>query len=556
MAKTKIVIVGGVAAGASAAAKARRCSEEAEILILEKGPFISYANCGLPYYLSGIIPKRDHLIVVDPPFFKQRFNVEVNTGHEVLAIDRAAKTVTVRDTVRDRSFAEPYDKLILTTGSTPVIPPLAGVELPFVFTARTLSDTDRLFRFLLERSPRRAVVIGSGLIGIETAENLVARGIETTMIARRGQILSFLDPEMAEQVARHCEVKGLHPLVNERVAAIRQDHGRGVVETESGKAIEADLVVLAVGVRPNVTLAKEAGLTIGITGGIKVDEGMRTSDPDILAAGDCVETVHLVTGAPALLPMAAAANKGGRAAGANALGRDLRLPGATGTVIVKVFDLTVAITGLSERQAAEAGGNPFVSYVVAPHHAGYYPGAQSMQMKIIASANSGRLLGAQIVGREGVDKRIDVLACALYNRMRAEDLIHLDLAYAPPFSSARDLVIVAGALAQNYRAGDWRPITPVALRERLTAQDKSFTLLDVRTPIEVKSGVIAGARHIPVDQLRERLGELDPTRETIVYCRVGLRAYLANRILAQHGFDKLLTLSGGTAAWPYELERP
>ncbi|MDA8418544.1 MAG: FAD-dependent oxidoreductase, partial [Desulfobacteraceae bacterium] len=305
MAKTKIVIVGGVAAGASAAAKARRCSEEAEILILEKGPFISYANCGLPYYLSGIIPKRDHLIVVDPPFFKQRFNVEVKTGHEVLAIDRVAKTVTVRDAVRDRSFAEPYDKLILTTGSSPVIPPLAGVELPFVFTAKTLSDTDRLFRFLLERSPRRAVVIGSGLIGIETAENLVARGIETTMIARRGQILSFLDPEMTEQVARHCEAKGLHPLVNERVAAIRQDNGRGVVETESGKAIEADLVVLAVGVRPNVTLAKEAGLTIGITGGIKVDEGMRTSDPDILAAGDCVETVHLVTGAPALLPMAA-----------------------------------------------------------------------------------------------------------------------------------------------------------------------------------------------------------------------------------------------------------
>lgn len=555
MAKVKIVIVGGVAAGASAAAKARRCSEEAEIIIFEKGPFISYANCGLPYYLSGTIAKRDSLIVVDPPFFKKRFNVEVKTGHEVLSIDRETRTVLVRDVASGQTFSEGYDKLILTPGATPVVLPVPGVDLPFVFTAKTLDDIDRIHSFLEERQPQRAVVIGGGLIGMETAENLVLRGIETTVVEFLPQVLPFLDQEMAEVVHRHCDSQHLCLVLNEKVAAIREIGGQGQVETAAGGIIPTDLVIMAVGVRPNVGLARAAGLAIGVTGGIKVDDEMRTSDPDILAAGDCVETVNLVTGQPALMPMAAPANKGGRAAGANALGRAIRMPGATGTAIVKVFDLTVAVTGLSERQAIAAGFTPYVTYVIGQHHAGYYPGGQSMQMKTIACADSGRLLGAQIVGRDGVDKRIDVMACAVYNRMQAEDLIHLDLAYAPPYASARDLVVVAGALAQNFRAGDWRPISPPALLSKMKAGG-DFTLVDVRTSVEVKrGGVIPGARHIPIDELRDRQAELDTEQEIVLYCGIGLRSYVANRILAMQGFKNLLTLSGGVTAWPYELEK-
>ena len=555
MAKVKIVVVGGVAAGASAAAKARRCSEEAEIIIFEKGPFISYANCGLPYYLSGTIAKRESLLVVDPPFLQKRFNIQAKTGHEVLAIDRAAKQVTVRDLANEKTFVEHYDKLILAPGASPVVPPVPGVDLPFVFLAKTLDDTDRIFNFLAEHLPRRAVVIGGGLIGMEMAENLVARGIETTVVEFMNQILPFLDVEMAEQVHRHCDAKKLCLALGEKVSTIRQTASGGQVVTEAGAIIPADLVILSVGVRPNTQLARETGLTIGGTGGIKVDELMQTSDPDILAAGDCVETIQLVTGQPALMPMAAPANKGGRAAGANALGRAIRMPGAIGTAIVKVFDLAVAVTGLSERQAKAAGFTPSVTYAIGLHHAGYYPGGQSMEMKTITCATTGRLLGAQIVGRDGVDKRIDILACAIYNRMRTEDLIHLDLAYAPPFGSARDLVMVAGALAQNFSQGDWQPITPVDLKERLKAGDK-LTVVDVRTDLEVKrSGVIAGARHIPVDAMRERLCELDPQAEIVLYCGIGLRSYLASRILSLNGFKRVSALTGGVTAWPYGLEK-
>lgn len=555
MAKTKIVIVGGVAAGASAAAKARRCSEEAEIVIFEKGPFISYANCGLPYYLSGVISRRESLLIVQPEFFKERFNIEVKVNHEVMSIDRTRRTVTVREGASGRTFTESYDKLILTPGGNPVIPRVEGAELAMVFTAKTLEDTDRIYQFLEEKRPRRAVVIGGGLIGMEMAENLVARGLETTVVEFLPQVLSFLDAEMAEQVHHHCDAKKLCLLLNEKVSAIREINGQGQVETEAGAVIPADLVIMSVGVRPNTALAREAGLELGTTGGLKVDEWMQTSDPDILAAGDCVETINLVTGKPALMPMAAPANKGGRAAGANALGRRIKMPGATGTAIVQVFDLAVAVTGLSERQAAAAGFTPSVAYVIGQHHAGYYPGGEFMQLKTITCADSGRLLGAQIVGRQGVDKRIDVLACAIYNRMRTEELIHLDLAYAPPFASARDLVIVAGALAQNVTAGDWRPIGPSAL-QAMIKEGHDFALVDVRTALEVKrSGVIPGARHIPIDQLRERLGELDPKRQTVLYCGIGLRSYLGNRILAMNGFSDILTLSGGVTAWPYGLEK-
>lgn len=554
MSKQIIVIVGGVAAGASAAAKARRCSEEAEIIIYEKGPFISYANCGLPYYLSGVIEKRQNLLIVDPPFFKKRFNIEVKTKHEVVAIDAERKIVTVKELSSGHLFGQPYDKLILAPGADPVILPIPGNDLPFVFCLKTLEDTDSIYDFLKREQPRRAVVIGGGLIGMEAVENLVMRGVKTTVVEFLPQVLSFLDPEMAEQVHRHLRSKGVNLCLAEKVTAIRGENGRKVVETDKG-SYDADLVIMAVGVRPSTRLAKNAGLEIGASGGIKTDKYMQTTVTDIYAAGDCVESIHHVTGKPAVFPMGSAANKQGRAAGANALGRKIEVKGFCGTAIVKVFDLTVAITGLSERQTMQEKITPYATYVLGGHHAGYYPGAKVMEMKTIADAECGRLLGAQIIGQEGVDKRIDVMATAIYNKMSAEELIDLDLAYAPPYASARDLVIVAGALAQNYNHRDWLPITPMALKVRVDDDRDNFILLDARSAPELKNtGVIKGATHIPLDDLRQRIDELDKDKEIIAYCAVGLRSYLVSRILSLNGYPNVKTLTGGISAWPFDLE--
>ncbi|MEW6219479.1 MAG: FAD-dependent oxidoreductase [Thermodesulfobacteriota bacterium] len=549
MSGNRIVIVGGVAAGASAAAKARRCSEEAEIILFEKDAEISYATCGMPYYLGGIIDKRRRLIVTDPAFFRKRFRVDVRTGQEVTAIDRAAREVVVRDMASGEVRRQGYDQLILATGAKPVIPPVPGVDRPFVFFLKTLADTDRLHAFLQAARPRTAVLIGAGLIGMETAENLAGLGVEVAMVDFLPQVLGFLDQDMAIPVQGHLAAKGVRLFLGERVAAIDEEDGRGLVVTAAGRRLPADLVLLGVGVRPNVDLAREAGLAIGAKGGIVVDAEMRTADPHILAAGDCIETVQLVTGSPMFFPMGSAANKQGRAAGANACGRHIQVPGFVGTVIVKVFDLTVAKTGLSEREAAAEGFSPQVTHILADDHAGYYPGAKEIHLKIIADAASGRLLGAQAIGEAGVDKRIDVLACALYNRMQAADLIHLDLAYAPPYSSARDPLVVAGALSQNLAAGDWQPVTAPELETRLGAGE-DLVLVDLRTRGELlRTGVIPGARHLPVDELRDRMAELDPGRAIVLYCAVGLRSYLANRILALAGYPRVQTLTGGFAAW-------
>ncbi len=548
----QLVIVGGVAAGMSAAAKARRCSEDARIIVFEKGPAVSYANCGLPYYLGGVIRRRQDLLVTDPEFLWQRFRIEAKVQHEVLDVDPAARTVTVRDLIADRTFTQAYDKLVLAPGAEAVLPPVAGADQPFVFVFKTLADTDRLAAFLDERRPQRAVVVGGGLIGVEVAENLVQRGLDVAMVEFLPRPLAFLDPEMAVPVIAHLQAKGVELHLGERVEGIESD---GTVALASGGKLPADLVVMAVGVRPNLELARRAGLAIGEAGGIVVDEYMQTSDPHILAAGDCVEKVNAVTGKRQLLPMAAAANKEGRAAGANAMGRRIAVRPYTGTVIVKVFDLAAAKTGLSEREAAQHGFSPVVSYVLDGHHAGYYPGARLLRLKLVADRDSGRLLGAQAVGEEGIDKRIDVISCAIYNRMRAEELLDLDLAYAPPFGLARDPVIVAGMQFQNVGSGDWLPVSPAWLAERLgTGGD--LQLLDVRTDGEVRrTGVIAGALHIPVDELRDRLTELDPNRETVVYCAVGLRSYVAARILALRGFADVKVLAGGVLTWPHPLER-
>jgi NADPH-dependent 2,4-dienoyl-CoA reductase/sulfur reductase-like enzyme/rhodanese-related sulfurtransferase len=550
----KLVIVGGVAGGASAAAKARRCSEEVEIIMYEKGPDISYANCGLPYYLSGVIQRREDLLITTSQFFHRRFRVDARTRREVVKIDREKKIVIAKDLDTEQMEEESFDRLILAPGSHAIMPPVPGIDLPFVFTLKTLEDTDRIFNYLQKERPRRAVVVGGGLIGVEAIENLALKGLETTAVELAPQLLTFLDWEMAEKVRFQMSRRGINIFLSEGLQAVEEVNGRGLVKTNKGREIAADLVLVAVGIRPNVDLARGAGLELGVTGGIKVNEFMQTSDPDIFAAGDCIETTNLVTGKPTLTPMGSAANKEGRAAGANALGRRVAVKGFTGTVIVKVFDLTVAKTGLSEREAMAAGYSPLAMYVQPGHHAGYYPGSKPLSIKTVTERHSGRILGAQVIGEEGVDKRIDVFATAIYHQMSTEDLLQLDLAYAPPYSAARDPVIIAGAVGQNYYQGDWIPITPHELKEKMDS-GADFTLVDVRTKLELaEKDPLPGAIHIPIDLLRRELGRLDPEKETILYCAQGLRSYLGNRILAMNGFNPVKTLSGGLDNWVYELE--
>jgi NADPH-dependent 2,4-dienoyl-CoA reductase/sulfur reductase-like enzyme/rhodanese-related sulfurtransferase len=550
----KLVVVGGVAGGASAAAKARRCSEEVEIIMYEKGPDISYANCGLPYYLSGVIEKREDLLITSAEFFHRRFRIDARTNCEVVQIDPKKKTLLVNNLATGATEEDSYDRLVLAPGSHPIIPPAPGVDLPFVSTLKTLEDTDRIFNFLKEKKPKRALVVGGGLIGVEALENLTLKGLHTTVVELAPQLLTFLDWEMAEKVRWHMQHKGVEIYLSEGLASVEEQNGQGIVRTDQGREIPTDLVLIAIGVRPNVDLAKNAGLELGVTGGIKVNEFMQTSEPDIFAAGDCIETTNLVTGKPTLTPMGSAANKEGRAAGANALGRRIAIKGFTSTVIVKVFDLTVAKTGLSEREARAEGYETLALYVDPSQHAGYYPGAKTLSIKTVTERDSGRLLGAQVIGEAGVDKRIDVLATAIYHHMSLEDLLNLDLAYAPPYSAARDPVVIAGAVGQNYYQGDWNPITPQEVKERMDSGE-DIALIDVRNRLELsKRDPLPGAIHMPIDLLRRELPKLDPDKETILYCAQGLRSYLGNRILAMKGFKKVSTMSGGLDNWMYELK--
>ncbi len=554
MDKMKLVIVGGVAAGASAAAKARRCNEAAEIIMFEKGPHISYATCGLPYYLSGVIRKREHLLVTSPRFFKQRFNVQVRTHHEVQRVDPSAREVLVRNLVTGTAIKEPYDRLVLATGARAIVPPVPGVDLPFVFALKTLEDADRIYAHLESTRPENAVVVGGGLIGMEAIENLAGKGMQVALVEFMPQVLAFLDREMAEVVQQHLQNKGVKIFLSEKAAIIEKRAGRGWLVTDKGRELPADVVIMSVGIRPNTELAKDAGLRIGPSGGIVVNECMQTSDPYIFAAGDCAESINLVTGKPTLNPMGSAANKQGRAAGANAMGRCIAVKGFTGTVILKIFDLAVAKTGLSEGEAVSEGFSPLVTYVLSEDHAGYYPEAKELRIKSVADQATRRLLGAQVIGEKGVDKRIDVIATAIYNRMALDDLLQLDLAYAPPYSAARDPVIVAGAIGQNFYVGDWMPITPADLHAKIEAGEE-FLLLDMRTARELKkTGVIPGAIHMPIDDLRNRISELDSEKEMVLYCAVGLRSYIGNRLLAMKGFRKVRTLTGGIESWIYMKE--
>lgn len=544
----KVVIVGGVAGGASAAARLRRLDETAEIIMIERTGYVSYANCGLPYYVGGVIADKRKLTLQTPESFRKRFHVDVRVRQEVTSIDRAAKTVAVRRLDDGSDYVLPYDKLILSPGARPLAPALPGLDAKQLFTLRTVEDTFAIAEFIEASKPASAVVVGAGFIGMEMAENLVERGIEVTMVQRDPHVMPTLDADMAALAQNELRAHGVRLLLNANVTGFVEREGGIAVSVEGGAPLEADLAVLAIGVAPESELARNAGLELGVRGSIKVDERMVTSDPDILAVGDAVEVRNFATGEPALIALAGPANRQGRIAADVVCGIDRAYKGSQGTSVMKLFDLTVASTGLTCR-AAQASGLDFDAVVLSPaNHATYYPGASTITLKVVFERESGLILGAQAIGREGAEKRIDVVATAMRAHMDARDLAELDLAYAPPYSSAKDPVNVAGYMIQNIVEGlvkqvDWHDVLAAgfpALDEDATAKaagEKAPVLIDVRTDGEYAHGHVEGALHIPLDELRDRLDELPRDRELWVHCQTGLRSYLACRILAQHGFD-------------------
>jgi len=538
--RKRILIVGGVAGGASAATRARRLSEDAEIVLFERGEHISFANCGMPYHIGGTIADRGRLLVQTPEGMRERYRLDVRTRTEVLRIDRAARKVLVRNLATGEEIEEPYDALILSPGAAPVRPPIPGADHPLVFTLRTLGDMDRIKQVVDEQKPAQAVVIGGGYIGLEMTEALRQRGVGVTLVELAAQVFSAADPEMVAPIQQELESNGVDLRLGASVTAIREEDGRLEVRLSTGEAVACGLAIMAIGVRPEATLARDAGLATGQFGGIVVDEHMRTSDPAIYAIGDAVEVPHLVGGRPAFIPLAGPANRQGRIAADNIFGRPSVYKSSQGTAICKVFGLAIGMTGLSEK-ALKRAGRPYEKVYIHPtSHAGYYPGAKQMSLKLLFDPKGGGILGAQAVGADGIDKRIDVLAVAMRAHMTVHDLKDLELSYAPPYGSAKDPVNYAGFVASNVLAGD------VALCHvaDVTSPRPDQVLLDVRTPGEVEAGTIPGARNIPVDELRTRLAELPKDKEILAFCQVGLRGYLACRILSQNGF-KCRNLSGG-----------
>ena len=541
MAAQKILIVGGVAGGASAAARLRRLDEHAEIILFEKGEYISFANCGLPYYIGGKITDRSALTLQTPQSFHARFCVDVRPFSEVTAIDRAAKTVTVQNHRNGETYTERYDKLLLSPGAEPVVPPIDGVGLSNVFTLRNLPDTYAIHDFITQRKPKTAVVVGGGYIGVEMAENLHRAGLSVTLVEMQNQVIAPLDFDMACDVHRHIESKGVRLMLGEAVRSIREVSDSLCLTLGSGE-ISADFVILAIGVKPESALARDAGLTVTERGAIVVGEDMRTSDPDIYAVGDAVEVTDFVTGQKAVIPLAGPANKQGRIAADNICGGGSRYTGTQGSAVLKVFDMTVATTGINEKTARRLGLSYDKSFTLSASHASYYPGASNLSVKTIFQPDTGKILGAQLVGFEGCDKRCDVLAAAIRFGATAYDLTHLELCYAPPYSSAKDPVNMAGYVIENLLQNKlkhfhWHDVDALP-------RDGSVSLLDVRTDVEHAAGHIEGFQHIPLDALRDRLSELAPGKPVYVHCHSGLRSYIACRILMQNGFD-CYNLSGG-----------
>jgi NADPH-dependent 2,4-dienoyl-CoA reductase/sulfur reductase-like enzyme/rhodanese-related sulfurtransferase len=542
--------VGGVAGGASAAARARRLSEDADIILFERGPDVSFANCGLPYYIGGQITDRDKLLVTTAERLRTRFRLDVRTQSTVEAIDRAKRKVHVQKVVTGRRYEESYDKLILATGAAPLRPPIPGADLPDICTLRNLDDMDRI-RARVDRGVDRAVVVGAGFIGLELVENLVRRGIATTVVELQDQVLPPFDKEMTTPVFQTLTSHGVTALLGDSAESFVQAAEGMSVRLKSGRSLSAQLVILGVGVRPENKLAVEAGLEIGPRGGIRVNERLQTSDPHIYAVGDAVETRDFVLHAPTQVPLAGPANRQGRIAADNICGRESKFRGVQGTAIVQVFHLTAAITGASEKALRKANQVFQKVYVHPTDHASYYPGAERMTLKVLFQPETGRLLGAQAIGGKGVDKRIDVLATAIQGRMTVFDLEEMELAYAPQFGSAKDPVNMAGFVAAGMLRGD----QPQASIEEILAAPPAERplLLDVRTAEEFASGSIPGAVNVPIDDLRSRLSELERQRTIVAFCQVGQRGYLATRILLQAGFHAV-NLSGGYLT--YRLFQP
>ena len=537
----KVVIVGGVAGGATAAARLRRLDESAEIVVFERGGYVSYANCGLPYYIGGVIRDRAKLTLQTPESFRRRFNVDVRVRSEVVEIARAEKKVRVREAEGGREYWESYDKLVYAPGAAAIRPAFVG-EGDRIFTLRTMEDTFRLDDFLRAASPARALVVGGGFIGIETAENLAERGVRVTLVQMEDQVMLPFDYDMACILRAQLLGKGIDLRLNSKVTDLRQAGDAVTAQIENASPVTADFAMLAIGVLPETSLAAAAGLTLGRKGAVVVDEHMRTSDPDIYAAGDAVQVCDAVTGAPSLVPLAGPANKQGRIAADNIAGIPSVYRGAQGSSVLKVFDMTAAATGLSERAARAAGLDADSALLFSPEHASYYPGGRNMTLKVVYERAGGRILGAQCIGFGGVEKRIDVLAAAVRAKMTAEDLTDLDLCYAPPYSSAKDPVNMAGYVIGNIRAGivrqhTWQDVPALAA-------DPNVLFLDVQTPPEYAAAHIDGAVNIPVDELRSRLGELDKSKTICVNCYSGLRSYIACRILSANGFA-CSNLAGG-----------
>ena len=537
----KIIIIGGVAGGATTAARIRRVDETAEIILLEKGKHISYANCGLPYYIGGVIEEREKLFVQTPEAFSTRFRVDVRTENEVVFIDRKKKTVTVRQSSED-TYEESYDKLLISTGASPVRPPLPGIDLPGIFTLRNVTDTDRIKEYINSHSPRKAVVVGAGFIGLEMAENLHAQGAKVSIVEMGNQVMAPIDFSMASLVHQHLMDKGVNLYLEQAVASFERE-GKGVKVTfKNGQSISADIVILSIGVRPETSLARAAELTIGPAGGIAVNNYLQTSDEAIYAIGDAIEYRHPITGKPWLNYLAGPANRQGRIVADNILGAKIPYEGSIGTSIAKVFDMTVASTGLPGKRLRLEGIDYMSSTIHPASHAGYYPDAMPMSIKITFDKQTGRLYGGQIVGYDGVDKRIDELALVIKHQGTVYDLMKVEQAYAPPFSSAKDPVAIAGYVAEDMITGK---TNPVYWRELRDIEMENKFLLDVRTQDEFALGSLPGAVNIPLDELRDRMSELPKDRMIYTFCAVGLRGYLAYRILTQHGFDKVRNLSGG-----------
>ena len=531
----KVVIIGGVAGGATAAARIRRLDEQAEIVVFERSGFVSYANCGLPYYIGGTIEDESDLTLQTPESFWKRFRVRMKVHHEVTEIHPEEKTVTVKDLDSGTVFTEAYDKLLLSPGAKPIKPGLDGIESSRIFTLRTVEDTLKIKNYLTTYRPKSAVVVGGGFIGIEVAENLKESGVDVTLVEASDQLMAPFDRDMASFIHAQVRKNGVHLMLGHTVEGFADTDQGIAVRLKSSGTISADIVVMAIGVTPETALAKAAGLAVGIRGSIVVNNRMETSVPDIYAVGDAVQIKNFVTNTDTLISLAVPANKQGRIAADNICGGDSHYTGGQGSSIIKIFDMTAAATGINEKTAKALGIDTDKVILSPMNHAGYYPGGELMTMKVLFEKETYRILGAQIIGFQGVDKRIDVLATAIRARMKAHQLIDLDLAYAPPYSSAKDPVNMAGYIVENIKNGVVKQWYYEDV-EKLP-RDGSATLLDVRTPAEYAKGHVEGFVNIPVDELREHIDELEKTKPVYVICQSGLRSYIACRILTGNGFD-------------------